>query len=166
MKRKRAREQAQAATPPPAAASTRAPARTVTAAPSSAPASTPTQTAASPATAPLPASDRIDALTQAIGGELGRPRGEVRGRDADLVDALQRVAASYDRMADQLDHARKVQALLAEALIRIDRRLAAIEGGREGGREVARPKREELPRAPRVIGGSIAPRQDIPRVDH
>ena len=161
MRRKRAREQAQAAQPTAASPSNRAPARTVAANPT---ATTPTPDA------PFPAPDRIDALTEAIGGELGRLRSEVRGRDADLVDALQRVAASYDRMADQLEHDRRVQALLAEALVRIDRRLAAIEGGREGardaGREAARPKREELPRAPRVIGGSIAPRQDIPRVDH
>jgi hypothetical protein len=38
--------------------------------------------------------DRVDALTEAIGGELGRLRGEMRGRDADLVHALQQVAES------------------------------------------------------------------------
>jgi len=102
--------------------------------------------------------DRVDALTEAIGGELGRLRGEIRGRDADLVQALQQVAASYDRVAARLDDERRVQELLAEALIRIDRRLAAIEG-------TNRPARDELPRSPRVIGGSIAPRQDIPRID-
>jgi hypothetical protein len=105
-----------------------------------------------------PERDRVDALTEAIGGELGRLRAEMRGRDADLVQALQSVAASYDRVAARLDEERRVQSLLAEALVRIDRRLAAIEGG-------ARPEREELPRGPRVIGGSIAPRQDIPRIE-
>ena len=132
-------------------------------------------TAPSPATPVLPAAlaakslpeaDRIDALTKVISGELGQLRGEIRGRDADLVDALQRVAASYDRMADQLEHDRRVQALLAEALVRIDRRIGGIETGRDAtGREIGRPKREELPRGPRVIGGSIAPRQDVSRVD-
>ncbi len=105
----------------------------------------------------VPVPDRIDALTQAIGGELGRLRGEIRGRDAELVDALLRVGASYDRMADQLDRDRRVKALLAEALVRIDRRLAAIEGRRIG--------RDDPARAQRVIGGSIAPRQDIPRIE-
>jgi hypothetical protein len=101
--------------------------------------------------------DRVDALTEAIGGELGRLRGEIRARDADLVQALQQVAASYDRVAARLDDERRVQELLAEALVRIDRRLATIEG-------TARPSQAEL-RAQRVIGGSIAPRQDLPRIE-
>ncbi len=112
---------------------------------------------------PVPA----DAPVAASPPELEQLRDEIRGRDTDLVDALQRVAASYDRMAEQLEHDRRVQALLAEALVRIDRRLAGIEAGRPPtGREIGRAKREELPRGPRVIGGSIAPRQDVPRVDH
>jgi hypothetical protein len=114
----------------------------------------------SPVVAPVPAPslpDRVDALTEAIGGELGRLRGEMRGRDADLVQALHQVAASYDRVADRLDENRRVQDLLAEALVRIDRRLARLEGG-----PIAL---DELPRGPRVIGGSINPRQDVPRID-
>jgi len=157
--------------------------------------------------------DRVDALTEAIGGELGRLRGEMRGRDADLVQALQQVAESYDRVAARLDDERRVQTLLAEALVRIDRRLATIEGqgierqgierqgierqgierqGIEGQGSAApavegpadppalegpsttapaadgaaTPSRDERPRPQRVIGGSIAPRQDIPRLDH
>jgi hypothetical protein len=102
--------------------------------------------------------DRVDALTEAIGGELGRLRGEMRGRDADLVQALHQVAESYDRVAARLDDERRVQELLAEALVRIDRRLAAM-GGTAGS------ARDELARAQRVIGGSIAPRQDLPRID-
>lgn len=142
--------------------------------------------------------DRVDALTEAIGGELGRLRGEMRGRDADLVQALQQVAESYDRVAARLDDERRVQTLLAEALVRIDRRLATIERqgierqGIEGQGSAAAavegaadppalegpsttapaadgastPSRDERPRPQRVIGGSIAPRQDIPRLDH
>jgi hypothetical protein len=129
--------------------------------------------------------DRVDALTEAIGGELGRLRGEMRGRDADLVQALQQVAASYDRVAARLDDERRVQGLLAEALVRIDRRLATIERQgierqgieRQGSTEAAiegpstatpaleGPASDERPRPQRVIGGSIAPRQDIPRLD-
>lgn len=107
--------------------------------------------------------DRVDALTEAIGGELGRLRGEMRGRDADLVQALHQVAASYDRVAARLDDERRVQELLAEALVRIDRRLATIEGKGIDGKPTPPPG--ELPRSQRVIGGSIAPRQDIPRID-
>jgi hypothetical protein len=118
--------------------------------------STPVASPAVPEAAPTP--DRVDALTDAIGGELGRLRGEIRGRDADLVHALQQVAASYDRVAARLDDERRVQELLAEALVRIDRRLATIEG-RGNSSQV------ELPRGPRVIGGSIEPRQDIPRIE-
>jgi hypothetical protein len=118
--------------------------------------------------------DRVDALTEAIGGELGRLRGEMRGRDADLVQALQQVAASYDRVAAKLDDERRVQVLLAEALVRIDRRLAAIEGSRtpapgEGAQlesaGTTPGTKDDLPRPQRVIGGSISPRQDIPRLD-
>lgn len=115
---------------------------------------------AAPPTSVAPAMmpDRVDALTEAIGGELGRLRGEMRGRDADLVQALHQVAESYDRVAARLDDERRVQELLAEALVRIDRRLAAM-GGTAGS------ARDELARAQRVIGGSIAPRQDLPRID-
>jgi hypothetical protein len=144
MRRKRLRAKSQTATPAPAPAPIPAPA------PASAPA-----VAAAPA---VPVPDRIDALTEAIGGELGRLRGEIRARDTDLVQALHRLAASYDRVADRLDHDRRVQALLAEGLVRIDRRLSAIDGRRS--------PRDELPHTQRVIGGSIAPRQDIPRLDH
>ena len=162
--------------------------------------------ASAPATTPASAvptmPDRVDALTEAIGGELGRLRGEMRGRDADLVQALQQVAESYDRVAARLDDERRVQTLLAEALVRIDRRLATIEGqgierqgierqGIEGQGSAApaveapadpaalegpsttapaadgatTPSHDELTRPQRVIGGSIAPRQDIPRLD-
>jgi hypothetical protein len=97
----------------------------------------------------------MEALTAALGGELGRLRGEVRARDADLVAALERIADSYDRLADQVADHRRVNALLAEALVRIDRRLAALESGRSG--------RESLPgpAAPRVIGGSITPPAEL-----
>ena len=152
MRRKKSREKRDHATQPTAPAPAPAPGLTRTV---SAPIA-----ASNPAAAPaVPVPDRVDALTEAIGGELGRLRGEMRGRDADLVQALHQVAASYDRVVARLDDDRRVQSLLAEALVRIDRRLAAIEG-------TGRTPRDELPRAQRVIGGSIAPRHDIPRIDH
>jgi hypothetical protein len=96
----------------------------------------------------------MGALTEAIGGELGRLRGEVRARDADLVRALERIADSYDRLAHQVADHRRVNGLLAEALVRIERRLVALEQ--------ERPAREQLPGPPRVIGGSITPPAELP----
>jgi hypothetical protein len=140
-----------------------------TALPATTPGATPPGPTAAPApTTPASMPDRVDALTEAIGGELGRLRGEMRGRDADLVKALQQVAESYDRVAARLDDERRVQALLAEALVRIDRRLASIEGSRAANPAIegaGTPPREDTTRSQRVIGGSIAPRQDIPRLD-
>jgi hypothetical protein len=178
VRRKREREQAekdQAAAEAAEAAALPSGRRTVSAPAASGtpPAGTPTGTPTSAApvpTAPL-MPDRVDALTEAIGGELGRLRGEMRGRDADLVQALQQVAESYDRVAARLDDERRVQTLLADALVRIDRRLASIE--RQGiappaveGPSTEPPAIEGKGTPPqRVIGGSIAPRQDIPRLD-
>ncbi len=137
MRRKRAREQAakEQAAAEAAAPTALPPGRRAVSAPVASGSPNPgPETAAAPpnpgvpATAPPPLPpDRVDALTEAIGGELGRLRGEIRGRDTDLVQALQQVAASYDRVAARLDDERRVQTLLAEALVRIDRRLASIE---------------------------------------
>ncbi len=192
MRRKRARKLEAEAEAAAAAAAAAAPTgRRAVSAPVASDAPAPGPGASAPATTPASVvptmPDRVDALTEAIGGELGRLRGEMRGRDADLVQALQQVAESYDRVAARLDDERRVQALLAEALVRIDRRLAsierqgsaapAVEGAADppalGGPSTtapaadgaATPSRDERPRPQRVIGGSIAPRQDIPRLD-
>lgn len=95
-------------------------------------------------------------LTETLRSHLGALKLEQAGRDEDLVAALERVAESYERVADRVDDERRVQMLLAEALVRIEQRLTAIEA----------PAREpELPRGPRLIGGSIGPPDSPRRLD-
>lgn len=103
-------------------------------------------------------STSVDALAECLSGELGRLRGEIDERDGDLVRALERVADSYEHVATQLEDNRRVQCLLAEGLVRLERRLAAIERGR--------PARELSPSGQRVIGGTITPPAELlPRGD-
>lgn len=94
-------------------------------------------------------------LTETLRLHLGELAQDQRSRDDDLVHALEHVAASYEKIADRLSDERRVQVLLAEALVRIEHRLAALDAPSRG---------PELPRGPRVVGGSIAPGDDPPRI--
>ncbi|HZJ26133.1 MAG TPA: hypothetical protein VFF40_03815 [Acidimicrobiia bacterium] len=99
--------------------------------------------------------DRAE-LTETLRAQLGALAEGQAGRDTDLVRALDRVAESYERVANRLADERRVQVLLAEALVRIEQRLTSLDPPSRG---------PELPRGPRVVGGSIAPPKDPPRLD-
>lgn len=94
-------------------------------------------------------------LTETLRSQLGALAQDQASRDTDLVHALEHVAASYERIADRLADERRVQVLLAEALVRIEHRLTALDSPSRG---------PELPRGPRVVGGSIAPSGDPPDI--
>ncbi|HEY7134171.1 MAG TPA: hypothetical protein VIB48_03820 [Acidimicrobiia bacterium] len=81
--------------------------------------------------------------------ELARLRREVGARDAELLHALQRLATSFERVAERMESDARERQLLSEAVLRLERRLppADHEAGPVG----------ELPKGERVIGGRVTP---------
>jgi hypothetical protein len=90
-----------------------------------------------------------DDFRASVAEELDRLRREVGARDGELLHALQRLAQSFERVADRLESDARERQLLSEAVLRLERRLPPAEGpnGSAG----------ELPKGERVIGGRVSP---------
>lgn len=89
-----------------------------------------------------------DEFRASVAEELDRLRREVGARDAELLHALQRLAQSFERVADRLESDARDRQLLSEAVLRLERRLPPAEGPNGPG---------ELPKGERVIGGKVSP---------
>jgi hypothetical protein len=108
-----------------------------------------TTDAANPSAAVELAHQGGDDFRASVAEELDRLRREVGARDAELLHALQRLAQSFERVADRLESDARDRQLLSEAVLRLERRLPPAEGpdGAAG----------ELPKGERVIGGKVSP---------
>jgi hypothetical protein len=97
-----------------------------------------------------------DALVAYVTEELDRMRRDVDEHDVELLQALQRLAASYERIVERLESDRQERRMVAEAVLRLERRLASGEVGSGSA--------GELPSGERVTGGwvSPAPQPDSP----
>jgi hypothetical protein len=93
-----------------------------------------------------PAEDRVDALVAQVSQELEQVRHDVDGHDVELLHALERLATSYERVVQRLDEDRRERRMLAEAVLRLERRLS------EPGRSNAEPTNGE-----RITGGWVTP---------
>ncbi len=88
-----------------------------------------------------------DAVVAQVSAELERFRRDVDGHDIELLHALERLAGSYERVVVQLESDRRERRMLAEAVLRLERRLSAAElstGERVTGGWVG-PETEPLP---------------------
>jgi hypothetical protein len=90
-----------------------------------------------------------DAVVGYVTEELDRMRRDVEHNDVELLQALQRLAASYERVVERLESDRLERRMLAEAVLRLERRLSVGEpaGGSVG----------ELSSSDRVTGGWVTP---------
>ena len=90
-----------------------------------------------------------DAVARYVTEEFDRMRREVDEHDVELLQALQRLASSYERVVERLETDRRERRLLAEAVLRLERRLSLLEP----------PDKPftELPRGARVTGGWVSP---------
>src|SRR5919198_5049664 len=68
-----------------------------------------------------------DALIAQVSEKLEHIRRDVDGHDVELLHALQRLATSYERVVAQLENDRRERRMLAEAVLRLERRLSPVE---------------------------------------
>lgn len=89
-----------------------------------------------------------DGFHASVVDELDRLRRDLGARDAELLHALQRLAESYERIAERLENDSRERQMLTEAVLRLERRLPAVE--------VRSGPTRELPTGERVIGGRVS----------
>ncbi len=89
-----------------------------------------------------------DTVARYVTEEFDRMRREVDEHDVELLQALKRLASSYERVVERLETDRRERRLLAEAVLRLERRLSVLE-------PPAKPF-TELPRGERVTGGWVS----------
>jgi hypothetical protein len=90
-----------------------------------------------------------DAVVAHVTEELDRMRRDVERNDVELLQALQRLAASYERVVERLESDRRERRMLAEAVLRLERRIS------QG--ELASGSAGELSSGERVTGGWVMP---------
>jgi hypothetical protein len=98
------------------------------------------------------ASPSNDVLFSYVTEELDRIRRDVDEHNLELLHALERLAASYERVADRLESDRRERRMLAEAVLRLERRLEPVEP--------ASSSLAELSSGDRVTGGWVTPTHD------